>query len=126
MDNNNDALYGSLKDVFVDTSTGQATETIVKTGKIKDGTEYGKNIILTDATTRDGKQIFYVYEKVGYLYASEGNKYILDGKITYNNIQHTTNGESVASITEKKVFGYDNEKDGEKWIGLSLLEPLKQ
>jgi len=126
MDNNNDTVYGSLKDVFVDTNTGQATEIIVKTGKIKDGTEYGKNIILTDATTRDGKQIFYVYEKVGYMYASEGNKYILDGKITYNTVQHTTNGESVATSNEKKVFGYKNEKDGDEWIGLSLLPPLEQ
>ncbi len=132
-----EAVNGSLSDVYVDKDTGQAVEVIIKTGKIDDGSEYGKKIFLTDATTKAGKQIFYIYEKIGYAFSSpelnkkgEKNKHTIDGSLTYNVVKHTTNGESIATSSEKKLFGYNNSKENEstgkvdEWIGLSLIKPL--
>jgi hypothetical protein len=106
---NTDIIYGSLNAPRTD-SNGDAIDKIVQDGKIKDGSEYGVHIKCIESMSQKGNQVFYLYQKIGAIFpADKADKpdLVLQGDATING-------------QEKFVQGYNQSKDGDSWVSLSI------
>ncbi len=111
-------MQGRLTDIKLD-GEGKSVNAIIKDGNIKDGSEYGIQIKVIDAVTKNGGQQLYIYQQIGRLFISEGKKWQVDGECTIKG-------------KEKKIFGYENKKVNpetgkeDEWIGLSIVPKQAQ
>ena len=106
---NADVIYGTLNAPRQD-SSGNNIDRIVQDGKIKDGSEYGIHIKCVESMSQAGNQVFYLYQKIGAIFpADKADKpdLVLQGDATING-------------QEKFVQGYNQSKDGDNWVSLSI------
>jgi len=104
-----DVIYGSLNAPRLNTDN-KPIDTIVSDGKIKDGSEYGAHIKCIESVSQSGNQVFYLYEKVGAVFATKKEDkpdLVLQGNMDLHGEQ-------------KFVQGYTQTKDGNEWISLSI------
>lgn len=106
---NAEVIYGTLNTPRQD-SSGNNIDKIVQDGKIKDGSEYGIHIKCVESMSQAGNQVFYLYQKIGAIFpADKADKpdLVLQGDATING-------------QEKFVQGYNQSKDGDNWVSLSI------
>tara|TARA_R100000654_G_scaffold74903_1_gene110453 strand:+ start:98 stop:478 length:381 start_codon:yes stop_codon:yes gene_type:complete len=105
-----EVIYGSLNPPRKNTND-EVIDTIVQDGKIKDGSEYGKHVKVIESTSQAGNQVFYLYEKVGAVFATskeENKDLVLQGEMSLGG-------------QDKFVQGYKKlNENGEEWISLSI------
>lgn len=109
-----DVMYGSLNSPRTN-SQGNPIDKIVQDGKIKDGSEYGIHLKCIESMSQSGNQVFYLYQKVGAIFPADNKDkpdLVLQGDATING-------------QEKFVQGYNQSKDGDEWISLSIYPKRK-
>ena len=104
-----ETVYGSLNTPRTN-GNGDMIDKIVQDGKIKDGSEYGIHLKVIESTSQSGNQVFYLYQKIGAVFPADNKDkpdLVLQGDATING-------------QEKFVQGYNQSKDGDEWISLSI------
>ena len=88
-------------------------------GKIDDGSEYGLQFKVIETIDSKGKQIVYLYKKIGAVWSGEGKhpNLLMSGSLDAN----------VIDDQEKSISMWKNTSDdGEEWVSVKVDKKYEQ